>query len=156
MGDLRSDLIDTGIDRLKAGRIIIDASAATIFELLAHPRRHADFDGSRTVRGNITGPERLALGAKFGMSMKIKIPYRITNTVVEFEESKSIAWRHFGRHIWRYQLTPIDSKQTLVTEFFDGRPSISQWWLRRLKAYSNNQKAILKTLVRLKKLAETS
>ncbi len=156
MGDLRSDLINTGIERLKAGSIVIDTPASIIFELLAQPRRHSDFDGSRTVQGRLSGPDRLSLGAKFGMSMKIKVPYRITNTVIEFEESKRIAWRHFGRHVWRYELTPIDQSHTLVVEFFDGRPSLSQWWLRRLNAYSNNQKAILKTLVRLKKLAEVS
>jgi hypothetical protein len=156
MGDIRSDIITTGIERLKAGSIVIDAPAPAIFELLAHPRHHRDIDGSRTVQGNISGPDRLSLGAKFGMSMKIKAPYRITNTVIEFEESKRIAWRHFGRHIWRYELTPIDEAHTLVVEFFDGRPSLSQWWLRRLNAYSNNQKAILKSLVRLKKLAEAA
>ena len=28
--------------------------------------------------------------------------------VVEFEEDRRIAWRHYGHHIWRYTLEPTD------------------------------------------------
>ena len=89
------------------------------------------------------------------MQMRIKIPYLITNTCVEFEENRLVAWRHFSHHIWRYELEEISSGKTAVTEYFDGRPARSQFWLRKINAYANNQKAILKTLVRLKELVET-
>jgi len=67
-----------------------------------------------------SGPKRLSNGAKFGMDMKIAgIPYRISNEVVEFVENERIAWRHFGHHIWRYELEAIDDTTTKVTESFE-------------------------------------
>ena len=98
----------------------IAADAAKIFELLADPDSHQLFDGSETVvAGHKDNPNRLSQGAKFGMDMKFGVPYRITNEVVEFEEGRRIAWRHFGHHIWRYELEPTDSGTTMVTESFD-------------------------------------
>jgi hypothetical protein len=70
------------------------------------------------LQGAVSGPDRLSLGATFGMSMRYGLPYRITNHVVEFEEGRRIAWRHFGRHRWRYELEPVDGG-TRVTETFD-------------------------------------
>ena len=52
------------------------------------------------------------------MSMKKGMPYKITNEVVEFDEPTVIAWRHMGRHVWRYRLRPVDGG-TEVTEEFD-------------------------------------
>ena len=113
-----------------------------------------DFDGSKTIQGNISGPAKLELGSKFGMQMKLGIKYRILNTVVEFEENRRIAWRHLGRWRWRYELRPITPNQTEVTETFDGTTSISQLWLNWRKAYPWTQIAVAKTLVRLKEIAE--
>ena len=110
--------------------------------------------GSRSVRGVLKAPDRLSLGAKFGMSMKLGVRYRVTNTVIEFDENKTIAWRHLGRWVWRYELREITPNQTVVTESFDGRPSPFQWWLNARKAYGYAEKAVAKTLVRLKKEIE--
>lgn len=97
----------------------IEASPDAIFDVLVNPARHHEIDGSGTVQaGRSDNPERLSLGAKFGMDMKIIVPYRISNEVVEFEENHLIAWRHFGHHIWRYELEP-DGEATVVTESFD-------------------------------------
>ena len=155
MSALRAELVETGSDLVKAGRIEISAPAEKIFYLLANPHRHPDFDGSRTVQRSLSGPTRLYLGARFGMQMRIKIPYLITNTCVEFEENRLVAWRHFSHHVWRYELVELGPTRTQVTEYFDGRPARSQYWLKKINAYSNNQKAILKTLVRLKELVES-
>lgn len=154
MAEIRSDQVETGDLEVKAARIIMDAPVEEIFNIIANPAKHFLFDGSRTVKGLISGPERLFLGAKFGMHMRIKIPYRITNTCVEFEENKMIAWRHLGRHIWRFEFRQISENQTEVTESFDGRKALSQWYLNKIGAYRFNQIALLKTLVRLKKLVE--
>lgn len=98
---------------------LINASADKIFDVLADPSRHTEIDGSGTVRASAQSrPQRLALGSKFGMKMKIGIPYDIRNTVVEFEEDVLIAWAHFGKHRWRYELEPVDGA-TMVTETFD-------------------------------------
>jgi uncharacterized protein YndB with AHSA1/START domain len=104
-------------DQVSASRVV-PASPQEIFDLLADPRQHHVIDGSGMVQGAVSGPDRLSLGARFGMSMRMGIPYRITNTVVEFEEGRRIAWRHFGQHRWRYELEPVDGG-TKVTETFD-------------------------------------
>jgi hypothetical protein len=152
--ELRSEIIDTGIPQLKSASIIINAPASKRFDLLARPTMHSVIDGSRSVRGVLKAPDRLSLGAKFGMSMKLGVRYRITNTVIEFDENKTIAWRHLGRWVWRYELREITPNQTVVTESFDGRPSPFQWWLNARKAYGYAEKAVAKTLVRLKKEIE--
>jgi uncharacterized protein YndB with AHSA1/START domain len=98
---------------------VINASPAAVFDVLASPSGHAAIDGSGQVTAPRPGqPDRLALGTKFRMDMKHGVPYRITNTVVEFDENRRIAWRHLGGHVWRYELEPLP-EGTRVTETFD-------------------------------------
>ena len=150
----RAEIVDTGSRWARAARIDIDAPAGVIFDVLADPSKHALLDGSGTLQGLVSGPERLSLGAHFGMGVRIKVPYRTDNTVVEFEEGRLIAWSHFNRHRWRYELEPIDDLTTRVTETFDGRTAVFPPSLLLIDAYRNNQVAIAKTLVRLKALVE--
>lgn len=130
---------------------VIAAPAATLFDLLADPAAHARFDGSGTVqaaRGG--GPTRLTLGATFGMDMKMGVPYKITNTVVEFEEGRRIAWRHFGGHVWRYVLEPQgDGSSTKVTEQFDWTTAKSRFFIKLVGYPEKNRKAMVATLERL-------
>lgn len=151
---VRAEIFDTGNPKIKSARIIINAPAEKIFSILADPKKHLEIDGTKTIQGTISGPDRLKLGSKFGMNMKLGIRYRITNTVMEFEENRLIAWRHFGRWRWRYELRALSPTQTEVTETFDGTTSISQAWLNLRKAYPWVQLAVAKTLVQLKALAE--
>ena len=51
--------------------IVVRASAAQIFDLLATPSKHPVIDGSSSVKATIEAPERLSLGAEFRMDMKI-------------------------------------------------------------------------------------
>ncbi|MDA2993225.1 MAG: polyketide cyclase / dehydrase and lipid transport, partial [Actinomycetota bacterium] len=74
MDKVRAEILDLGLPRTTADRIIIDAPAEQIFDLIADPRAHSLFDGSGTLQGSISGPERLYLGAKFAMAMKIRVP----------------------------------------------------------------------------------
>jgi uncharacterized protein YndB with AHSA1/START domain len=106
---------------------LIPAPPEAIFDLLADPARHRDIDGSGTVRSPRSGSGRLALGSKFGMSMKMGIPYAMESTVIEFDEPKRIAWqtrgptrlgRLVGGRIWRYELEPVEGG-TLVRESWD-------------------------------------
>ena len=130
---------------------IVPAPAQMIFDLLADPRRHGEIDGSGSIQSaQIDAPERLSLDATFGMQMKIGVRYKITNTVVEFEEGKTIAWRHFGGHIWRYILEPVDDG-TKVTEQFDWNKSKSPLILKLRKSPQDNAKSIEKTLENLVK-----
>ena len=130
---------------------IVPAPAQMIYDLLADPRRHGEIDGSGSIQSaQIDAPERLSLDATFGMQMKIGVRYKITNTVVEFEEGKTIAWRHFGGHIWRYILEPVDGG-TKVTEQFDWNKSKSPLILKLRKSPQDNAKSIEKTLENLVK-----
>jgi uncharacterized protein YndB with AHSA1/START domain len=108
---------------------VIPAEAGAIFDLLADPSRHHDIDGSGTVREAKGGSERLALGSRFGMSMKMGIPYSMVSEVVEFEEDRRIAWQTRGPgwlgskvagRIWRYELEPVEGG-TRVRESWDIR-----------------------------------
>lgn len=131
---------------------VVNAPAQVIFDLLADPRRHNEIDGSRTVQNALkSAPTRLELGSQFGMDMKIGLPYRITNTVVEFEEGRRIAWRHFGGHIWRYILEPADGG-TKVTEEFDWNTNKSPLVLKLMNAPVRNAKSIEKTLENLQRM----
>lgn len=140
----------------RAGRIVINSPIEVVFDLIADPRMHAEFDGSGTVQRQIKGPQRLSLGATFGMAMRIKFPYTITNTVEEFEEPTRIAWRHLGRHRWRYELEALSDSMTSVTETFDASTALFPPALKLINAFDNNQTAILKSLVRLKQISESS
>ena len=131
---------------------IVSASPAAIFDLLADPAMHSVIDGSGSVKAAQEGaPKRLALGTKFGMSMRLGVPYKITNEVVEFEENRRIAWRHFGGHIWRYVLEPVPGQDnaTKVTEEFDWKTNKSKLMLKVMGAFEKNHKSIEKTLDRM-------
>jgi uncharacterized protein YndB with AHSA1/START domain len=107
----------------------IPASPDAIFDLLADPTRHREIDGSGTVREAKQASQRLELGSKFGMSMKMGVPYSMVSTVVEFDENRLIAWqtrgpgpigRHVAGRIWRYELEPVEGG-TRVRESWDIR-----------------------------------
>jgi len=138
--------------------IVIDADPASVFDVLVDPTQHPLFDGSGTVKGSISGPPRLYLGATFSMRMHWYAPYAIRNTVIEYEEDRRIGWRHFARHVWRYELEPIDGERgvaTKVTETFDyARAPLSRLY-GRLGFVGNAQSAIPATLQQLKTLVES-
>jgi uncharacterized protein YndB with AHSA1/START domain len=134
----------------------IAAPAGAIFDIVADPRQHPRIDGSGTVKGAIEGPHRLSQGAKFGMNMKQGAPYKITSTVVEFEEDRLIAWQHPLGHVWRYVLEPTDGGATKVTESFDySSVNAVQAAVLGLTGFpKRNLRGIEKTLVRLAEAAE--
>lgn len=130
---------------------VVHATPEKIFDLLADPHQHPVFDGSGTVRKTHgTAPQRLSLGSSFGMDMKIGVPYKITNKVVEFIEGRQIAWRHSGGHIWRYILEPVDGGTT-VTEQFDYTHTRSKLMLTIMGALPKNEKSMRRTLQNLEK-----
>lgn len=135
--------------------IQIAAAPELIFDMLADPHQHHLFDGSGMVKGGISGPTRLGLGDKFAMSMKIgPLPYRISNTVVEFDDGRLIAWQHLGKHRWRYTLEPVDNA-TLVSETFDWSTSMFPPAIEVAGYPTAHLSNIEQTLERLKELAET-
>jgi len=138
---------------------VIPAPSDKIFELLADPRRHPDIDGSGSVRRAKECPERLALGSKFGMAMKLGVPYSMESEVIEYDENRRIAWqtrpptplgkRVAGGRIWRYELEPTDGG-TRVRESWD----ISQERMKAIvrPARKRTRQAMLDTLERIEAL----
>ncbi|MGB8652060.1 MAG: SRPBCC family protein [Mycobacteriales bacterium] len=104
---------------------VIPVPADQVFALISDPRRHQEFDGSGTVREAKNVPDRLELGARFGMDMKLGLPYSMVSTVIEYEQDRRLAWqttsplpivgRFVGGRIWRYELEPVEGG-TLVRE----------------------------------------
>ena len=114
------DGVTTEISRdLARASGIVGASPAEIFDFLRRPANHAVLSGDGTVRDATSGPEVLELGSRFGMKMKLGVPYRITSKVVEYEPDRLIAWAHIGGHRWRWELGPAGEVGTGVTETFD-------------------------------------
>jgi uncharacterized protein YndB with AHSA1/START domain len=132
---------------------VIAAPPQQIFDLLADPARHADFDGSDTVKDARDAPTRLAPGAQFGMSMRMGFPYRTKNTVVEFEEGRRIGWWHPAHNLWLYELEPAPGG-TLVRETFDWSKSRAGWFVTLAGFPSRNRRGMEATLERLAYLVE--
>ena len=98
----------------------VRAPAGELFEIVADPYRHADLDGSGTVVGAVTGPQRLSAGAKFSVRMRMYgAPYKITSTVTDFADGQVVEWQHPLGHRWRWEFAPQPDGSTLVTETFD-------------------------------------
>ena len=93
----------------------VAAPPAAVFALLTDPAAHVTIDGSGTVQAVVEAPDRLVLGSEFRMRMK---GYTTTNRVVEHRDGELIAWRHRGRHVWRWELRAVPGG-TEVTETFD-------------------------------------
>lgn len=134
---------------------VIATDRQAIFDVIADPAKHPLIDGSGTVQqAREGGPERLEKGATFGMDMKVGAAYKITNTVVEFEEGERIAWRHFHGHRWRYEFADVEGG-TEVTETFDWSRAKSPLALELARYPKRNLKGMEATLERLEQLMTT-
>jgi hypothetical protein len=140
----------------------IPAPAAAIFDLIADPARHREIDGSGTVRDATTGSQRLLLGSRFGMKMKVGLPYSMVSTVIEFDEDRRLAWQTtspmpvigmiVGGRIWRYELEPVEGG-TRVRESWDISQEKVKVLVRPLR--SKTREAMEKTLERIEHVLAT-
>ncbi len=143
---------------------VIQAPPGAVFDLLADASRHPDIDGSGALRQvRPGGPERLALGATFGMTMHLGVKYHMVNTVIEFEEDRRIAWqarvagflgRFVGGRIWRYELEPTEDG-TRVRESWDISEDHQRRFLRNDKVAGATRESMDKTLARIEELTAT-
>ncbi|HVB90705.1 MAG TPA: SRPBCC family protein [Acidimicrobiales bacterium] len=143
---------------------VIAAPASALFEVVADAGRHPEIDGSGTVvKAKAGAPQRLRQGSSFGMSMKMGVPYSMTNTVIEFEENRRIAWktvfqgflgRFIGGRIWRYEFEEKDGA-TKVTESWDISQDKQAFFLRRGNLPESTRKAMNSTLEKLATLTES-
>ena len=143
---------------------VIKAPASVIFALLADAGKHARFDGSGSLNHSTTPSQPLKLGATFGMAMRgrpesLFVPYRTTNTVIEFEPDRRIAWKTtmvgglVGGRIWRYELTPVDGG-TRVRETWDVSQDRQRLIVKMGSMPKQTEDAIRATLARLAAVAE--
>jgi len=134
---------------------LIDAEAKNLFNIVADPRQHPAIDGSGSLQDvEITAPERLSLGAKFTVVMKIGARYSMPNTVTEFEEDRLIAWQPKSGHIWRYTFYPVQGG-TLVSEEWDARHAKGSFLPVLFGFKRRNRRGMTKTLERLANLAKS-
>ena len=127
---------------------VIAADAQALFDVVADPTLHHVIDGSGSVQGVRGGSRKLALGDKFSASMRIGVPYLITNKVVEYTEGRRIAWAHVGGWRWRYEFEPVEGG-TRVTETFDWSTSKAGAYIRLMKWAPKNRVNMERTLARL-------
>ncbi len=131
---------------------VIAADAQTLFDIVADPTLHHVIDGSGSVQGARGDSRKLALGDKFSTSMRIGVPYLITNKVVEYTEGRRIAWAHIGGWRWRYEFEPVEGG-TEVTETFDWSTSKAGAYIEFMKWAPRNHKNMEGTLARLEAFA---
>ena len=143
---------------------VINAPAGKIFALLADAGNHASFDGSESVNHASKKSVPLSMGSKFGMAMRgrketLFIPYRTSNTVIEYEPDRRIAWKTtalgglFGGRIWRYELSPAEGG-TLVRETWDVSEDKQKPMITSGSMPKQTEQGIRATLERIAELLE--
>ena len=142
----------------------IEAAAALIFEILANPQRHMDFDGSDMLRGAVLDRPISGLGDTFTMMMhRLGDDYLMRNDVVEFEPDRRIFWEPApgdpsraegddpskvgipAGYRWGYILAPDGDDTTVVTEVFDYGP-LPEDLLRDGGAWINGTNSVLESM----------
>jgi hypothetical protein len=146
----------------------IEAPAAPIFEILANPQRHMDFDGSDMLRGAVVDRPISDVGDTFTMKMnRLGDDYLMLNYVVEFEPDRRIFWEPApgdpsrtdnddpskvgipAGYRWGYILTPDGDDATFVTEVFDYgtvTEAIRQSLLRDGGAWINGNNSMVESM----------
>src|ERR1700722_11947804 len=142
----------------------IEAAAPLVFEILANPQRHMDFDGSDMLRGAVLDHPISDVGDTFTMKMhRLGDDYLMLNYVVEFEPDRRIFWEPApgdpsraegddpskvgipAGYRWGYILTPDGEDATVVTEVFDYGP-LPDELLRDGAAWINGATAVLESM----------
>ena len=153
----------------------IGAPAALIFEILANPQRHMDFDGSGMLRGAVLDRPIAEVGDTFTMKMhRLGDDYLMLNYVAEFERDRRIFWEPApgdpsraegddpanvgipAGYRWGYILTPAGDDATVVTEVFDYGP-LPEDLLSDGGNWINGTNSVLESMTaRLERLEEIS
>ena len=149
----------------------IDAPAEKLFALLTHTTNHPIIDGSGMVREPLPDVVLCGVGDVFSMSMyndDMGGKYEMRNRVVEYEDGRRLVWEpvlaatsrpekvsdigNSAHHRWGFDLTPVGSDSTVVTETFDctGSPA---WLKEATKGGETWVEAMTTTLQKLEALA---
>jgi uncharacterized protein YndB with AHSA1/START domain len=114
---------DTEVPRVVSASREIAATADRIFELIADPSQQPRWDGNDNLAEAEPGQRVRSVGDVFMMTLTLGSVRE--NHVVEFEESRRIAWlpsepgRRPPGHLWRWELEPVADTCTRVTHTYD-------------------------------------
>lgn len=111
-------------------RRTVQAPASRVFALLADPSRHAEIDGSGTVRASVGTSPVTAVGDVFVMAMHREAraagaDYRTDNHVVRLKPDRRIAWATAlvdatpSGFFWEFELQSEDELTTEVVHTYD-------------------------------------
>jgi len=154
----------------------IEAPAEVIFEILASPTRHSEFDGSDMLRGAVTGDAITAVGDIFTIKMhRLGRDYSMINYIVEFEPNRRIMWEPAPGDIdtaggnpsrigvpagyrWGYQLEAKGNDVTMVTEIFDCVKEENEWILEKedggwINGSNSVRESMASSLAKLEKIS---
>jgi uncharacterized protein YndB with AHSA1/START domain len=116
-------MADTEPERIVSATRAISASAERIFELIAEPSSQPSWDGNNNLASSAPGQRVRQVGDVFKTTLTTGAVRE--NHVVEFIEGSKIAWcpaepgRQPPGHLWRWELSQINSTLTNVTHTYD-------------------------------------
>jgi hypothetical protein len=116
-------MADTEPEGIVSATRAISASAERIFELIAEPSSQPSWDGNNNLASSAPGQRVRQVGDVFKTTLTNGGVRE--NHVVEFIEATKIAWRPAepGKpppgHLWRWELSEINSTLTSVTHTYD-------------------------------------
>jgi uncharacterized protein YndB with AHSA1/START domain len=147
---------DNDVARVVSTSREIAAGAAQIFDLIADPSQQPRWDGNDNLANAETGQRVRRLGDVFTMTLTNGGVRE--NHVVEFTESRRIAWtpstageRPAG-HLWRWELEPLGDTRTRVTHTYDWSKLTDPHRLARARGTTTD--TLQASLDRLAELAE--
>lgn len=112
-----------GENRIVSAARAISASADRIFELIADPSRHPEWDGNGNLASSAPGQRVHQVGDVFKTTLTGGAIRE--NHIVEFIEGSQIAWlpaelrKLPPGHLWRFQLSQVNPTLTTVTHTYD-------------------------------------
>ena len=142
--------------RVVSAARVIAAPAAEIFELIADPAKQPTWDGNDNLAQAAPGQRVHAVGDVFTMTLTMGSVRE--NHVVEFVEGRLIAWRPSEPdaappgHLWRWELTPLGERRTLVMHTYDWTALSDPDRLPRARSTTTDR--LEASLARLAELAE--
>lgn len=146
-----TETVDLGQGRVARRRFVRVAPEA-LYEVLSDPHRHHELDGSGTVSAAVVGPTQLQLGDRFTVRMHLgPVRYSMTSTVTEVQPGRVLEWRLPMGQRWRWELAPVGSDATRVTETFDYRGARVPALIKLLRYPSRNATGIERTLAGLER-----
>lgn len=150
------DTIDPALKIVSAEREV-NAPAASVFELIADPRRQPEWDGNDNLAVAAEGQRVTGAGGSFVTTLTKDVERE--NHVVEFDEGHLIAWKPsevggepFGQ-VWKWEVEPQGESACLVRQTYDWTELRDPKRLPR--AQSTTSDKLLASIDRLKALAES-